>query len=256
MNFRKLLMIKTTRLIAAFIIVTFTCFALVNNVASPFKRRYQENHAPVVKIIKPKTDSTFAVNSLVAYNITVADKEDGDSRYDELNTKEVLLQVKYVADKPSTLLHGVSGPVTDEPGLAMMRTNNCFNCHGFNSKVIGPSFYDIAQKYAANQANITLVAKRVKDGSVGVWGKVPMPTHPELTLQQAQTIVEWLMHNATDAETGYYVGTAGTFKLKAPVKASPNGGYLLTASYIDHSLKTDSTKPRLQGSDAVFVRVK
>lgn len=249
-------MIKTTRLIAAFIILAFTCFALVNNSASPFKHRYQlENHAPVVKIMKPKTDSSFAVNSLVAYNITVTDKEDGDSRYDELNTKEVLLQVKYVAEKPAAILHAVGGPVTDEPGLAMMRTNNCFNCHAFNSKVIGPGFYDIVQKYPANAANISQVAKRIKEGSVGVWGKVPMPTHPELTLQQAQTIVEWLMRNANDASTDYYIGTTGAFKLKAPVKASTNGGYLLTASYVDHSLKTDSTK-RLQGSDAVFIRVK
>lgn len=244
------------KFIAAFTILGFTCLAVIN-IASPFKRSYQqENHAPVVKITKPKTDSSFAVNSLVAYNITVTDKEDGDSRYDELNTKEVLLQVKYIANKPLDLLHQVSGTVTDEPGLAMMRTNNCFNCHAFNSKIIGPSFYDIVQKYPATAANINQVAKRVKEGSTGVWGKVPMPTHPELTLQQAQTIVEWLMHNATDESTDYYIGTTGTFKLKAPVKPSVNGGYLLTASYIDHGLKADSAKPRLQGSDAIFVRGK
>lgn len=247
-------MVNTARLIAGFIVLAFTCFTVVN-IASPFKYQ-QENHAPAVKITKPKTDSSFAVNSLIAYNITVTDKEDGDSRYDELNAKEVLLQVKYVAEKPAALLHAAGGTITDEPGLAMMRTNNCFNCHAFNSKVIGPSFNDIVQKYPATAANISLVAKRVKEGSNGVWGKVPMPTHPELSPQQAQTIVEWLMHNAANEGSDYYIGTSGNFKLKTPAKASPDGGYLLTASYVDHSLKTDSTKPRLEGTDAVFIKVK
>jgi len=244
---------KTTAFIVTATVLAFICMVLINaNIASPRMHFFQQgNTVPVVKILKPKTDSVFAFNAPIAYNIVVTDKEDGDSRYDELNAKEILLKVAYSA-APVNVNITNNGAITDAPGLAIMRTNNCFNCHAFNSKLIGPSFYDIVQKYTATAANIAQVGKRVKDGSTGIWGKVLMPTHPELTTAQAQTIVDWILHYAAEAGTDYYVGTLGTFKLKP--QGSGNGVYVLTASYIDHGVKADSTKPRLEGSGVMVVR--
>src|SRR5690348_9078366 len=77
----------------------------------------QQNSAPVVKIVNPKNRTVVNGGSAVGYSITVADKEDGDSKYDEINVKEVLLEVKYVSDT-TTLAAAVSAPVqNDAAGL-------------------------------------------------------------------------------------------------------------------------------------------
>src|SRR3954454_25093931 len=108
----------------------------------------QQNNAPVVKIVNPKNRAVVNATSPVNYSITVSDKEDGDSKYDEINVKEVLLEVKYISDT-STLAAMLQAPVqNDVAGLAAIRASNCFNCHNFNSKLSGPSFDDIGKKYA------------------------------------------------------------------------------------------------------------
>src|SRR6185312_8705081 len=106
----------------------------------------QQNTPPVVKIINPKNNDTFNPGSQVSYEISVADKEDGDTRYDEINVKEVLLEVKYVANRAMLQTIIKNGRQNDPPGFMLLRMSNCFNCHNFNSKAMGPSFHDIAVK--------------------------------------------------------------------------------------------------------------
>ncbi len=55
-----------------------------------------ENHAPIVKILSPKNNSSYSSNSAIPYEISVSDKEDGESKYQEINPKEVFLEIKYV----------------------------------------------------------------------------------------------------------------------------------------------------------------
>jgi hypothetical protein len=71
--------------------------------------------------------------------ITVSDKKDGDSKFDEINDREVLLEIRRVMKSKSTS----SKVGTNDPGLTVIMTSNCINCHNFNSKSIGPSFYEI-----------------------------------------------------------------------------------------------------------------
>lgn len=51
----------------------------------------QDNHPPVVKIDAP---STVSAGSALRYTINVSDKEDGDTKYDDINPNEILLQVQ------------------------------------------------------------------------------------------------------------------------------------------------------------------
>jgi len=230
-------------------IVSLLCILIVLvAVASRGKELTQaQNNAPVVKLISPKSHASFAANALVNYEITVADKEDGDSKYDEINTKEIMLEVRYYKDSSEAVAQLNNREAGDPTGLAAIRSSNCFNCHSFNSKGIGPSFADICKKYPFNPANTALLTKRVKEGATGTWGKVTMPTHPELTPAQAQSMVNWLLQNANNASINYYIGATGNFRLGAT-----GGSYLLTASYIDHGTKQDSTK-HLKGMDVIVI---
>jgi cytochrome c len=230
------------------VLISFLCATAFSKKSSKSFIIQQQNTGPVVKVVNPKNRTVVNVSSPVNYSITVMDKEDGDSKYDEINVKEVLLEVQYFSDT-TKLAAMMNTPVQkDAAGLTAIRTSNCFNCHNFNSKLIGPSFNDIGKKYASNAANTALLQKHILEGSTGVWGNVSMPSHPELNKEQAADMVQWILQTAADNNTAYYIGTTGTFQIPANKK----GAYLLTASYTDHGLEDNATQ-RLKGENKIVI---
>jgi cytochrome c len=206
----------------------------------------QENHSPIVKIVSPQNNSSFDKGASVTYKISVSDKEDGESKFDEINPKEVLLEVRY-------LKNGKALPVNAQNnGVNIIMTSNCVTCHGFNTKAMGPSFADINKRYPATKANADSLVKRIQYGSTGIWGKEKMPPHPELTAADIKSIVQWITRSAADANVNYYVGTDGYFRFKPDAQ---KGTYQLTASYTDHGLK-DVPGKKLKGQDVVTISVK
>ena len=206
----------------------------------------QENHPPVVKIVSPQNNSLFDKDGSVTYKISVSDKEDGESKFDEINPKEVLLEVRY--------LKNVKAVPANPPnnGVNIIMTSNCITCHGFNTKAMGPSFADINKRYPTTKANTDSLIKRIQFGSTGIWGKEKMPPHPELPVNDIKNIVQWITNNATDPNTNYYAGTDGYFRFKPDAQ---KGTYQLTASYTDHGLK-DAPGKKLRGADVIIIRIK
>jgi cytochrome c len=244
------MMIQKSKPIYLNIFVALLLIAFVNLDNPSANKQQQENHPPVVKIITPKNNSPFDFDAQINYEISIADKEDGDSKYDEINAREVLLEVRHVA-KPSARINKNVQP--DPPGIAVMRTSNCFNCHNFNSKSIGPSFYEINKKYPATKSNTDSLVKHIREGSSGTWGKEKMPTHTELTNEEIKSTVQWVLKHAADPDVDYYIGLTGSFRIAKPVSSKPGGVYILTASYVDHGLKNAPGKPRLKGEDVVVL---
>jgi cytochrome c len=226
--------------IAIFILCALTAFVY---------KPLQQNHAPIVKIITPTNNAVFTAGSPISYQVSVSDKEDGDTRYDEINVKGILLQVSFVKNK-SKLPGLFKTPVADDPqGLAIITSSNCLNCHNFNSKSIGPSFFEICKHYPANKTNTDSLVSRIKKGSAGLWpGKEKMPAHPELTDDEIRSTVQWMFKNAVDENTTYYNGTPGIIRLRQ----NEPGTYIITASYTDHGVKGTSEK-RLKGYDRVVI---
>ena len=60
-------------------------------------------------------------------------------------------------------------------------------------KIVGPSYADVAAKYESTEENITMLAKKVIAGGVGVWGEVPMAAHPGLTEEDAKDMVRYIL---------------------------------------------------------------
>jgi cytochrome c len=214
---------------------------------------FQQNQAPLVKIVNPKNNGHLSLNVPVSYEISVADREDGDSKYDEINTKEVLLEVHYLKDESKATASANKGIPPDARGLAVIRTSNCFSCHNFNSKAMGPSFFEIAKKYALTKANTDSLVKRISAGSTGIWGKEKMPSHPELSVADIKNTVLWILKNGADLNDNYFIGLNGVVPA-ATVKYQ--GAYVFTASYIDHGLKTPPGKQRIEGQDVIILYAK
>ncbi len=248
-------MLKRTWLIYAVIFSSLILYSFVNFETHLNIKFQQENHRPVVKIVAPKDNGVFDPDAPVNYSITVSDKEDGESKYDEINVKEVLLEVRYVKNNSKVKAGSSGGAKSDQEGLAVMRTSNCFNCHNFNSKSIGPSFYEINKRYPASKANLDSMVKRIREGSSGIWGKEKMPTHPELTKEETKNAVQWILKHAADKDVSYYIGTGGTFRINPPATPNQKGIYILTASYADHGLKNMPGK-NLVGEDVIVIHSK
>jgi cytochrome c len=80
--------------------------------------------------------------------------------------------------------------------MAIARSNACMGCHAIDRKLVGPSFQQVAEKYKGQpQANAQL-EKKVKNGGAGVWGSIPMPSHPRMNDADIKTVVAWVLAGA------------------------------------------------------------
>ncbi len=76
--------------------------------------------------------------------------------------------------------------------LSVAKKNNCLTCHGVKNKIVGPSFNDIATKYKdVKNANVTLEGK-VKKGTSGTWGDIPMPAQ-SASDRDIKALVNWIL---------------------------------------------------------------
>ncbi len=68
----------------------------------------------------------------------------------------------------------------------------CAGCHTVASKLVGPSYKEVAAKYAGDAGALGKLEKKVKAGGSGVWGAIPMPPNnvPDADLK---ALVEWIL---------------------------------------------------------------
>jgi cytochrome c len=82
-------------------------------------------------------------------------------------------------------------PAFASPELA--RSRNCLACHAADKKLIGPSYRDVAAKYASDKDAVTRLAKKIREGGVGAWGQIPMPANPQVTADEATALARWIL---------------------------------------------------------------
>ena len=97
---------------------------------------------------------------------------------------------------------GFFGPgavAADSPtGLVVARSNACLGCHAVDRKLVGPSFRQIAEKYKGDPQAVAKLSRKVRDGGSGVWGVIPMPSHPRMKDEEIQTVVKWVLAGAPE----------------------------------------------------------
>jgi len=78
-------------------------------------------------------------------------------------------------------------------GLEKVKGSDCQSCHMVERKIVGPSYAEVAAKYESTEENVSLLAEKVINGGVGVWGEVPMPAHPGLSEEDAKDMVRYVL---------------------------------------------------------------
>jgi len=77
------------------------------------------------------------------------------------------------------------------PELA--KAKNCLACHAADKKLVGPAYKEVAAKYKADKNAPVTLAKKIREGGVGVWGQIPMPANPQVSEQEAQALAKWVL---------------------------------------------------------------
>jgi cytochrome c len=78
-------------------------------------------------------------------------------------------------------------------GLALIEGSDCRTCHKNEGKMIGPAYKDVAKKYENNDKNVKMLAEKIIKGGQGNWGEIPMAGHPNVSQEDAEAMVRYIL---------------------------------------------------------------
>ncbi|WP_099796684.1 c-type cytochrome [Variovorax sp. 54] len=89
-----------------------------------------------------------------------------------------------------------SGAAAQQPQpspVDLARKNACMACHGLVHKQVGPGFAQIADRYRNDATAPARLADKIRNGSVGTWGRVIMPRQSLVSEAEAQVLARWVL---------------------------------------------------------------
>lgn len=78
-----------------------------------------------------------------------------------------------------------------DPGAKLIAESDCLTCHKETVKLIGPSYVEVAGKYS--EKDIDMLAGKIINGGSGVFGETPMTPHPSVSMDDARTMVKYIL---------------------------------------------------------------
>jgi cytochrome c len=76
---------------------------------------------------------------------------------------------------------------------ALATSKNCMACHTLQKKLVGPSYKEVAAKYAGQADAVDKLAAKIMKGGAGVYGAVPMPANTQVNEAEAKTLAAWVL---------------------------------------------------------------
>ncbi len=99
------------------------------------------------------------------------------------------MRMKYLSALALALLIAPAAQASEE----LAKKYNCLACHQTDKKLLGPSYQDVAAKYKGQADAPAKLAEKVKKGSAGVWGQIPMPPNPTVPDADINALVAWIL---------------------------------------------------------------
>ncbi|MBK8566265.1 MAG: hypothetical protein IPN76_23720 [Saprospiraceae bacterium] len=102
-----------------------------------------------------------------------------------------------------------------------------------DSKVNGPSYIDIANRYYGSEFAVQNLSKKVIKGGAGNWGETAMSAHPNLTQKESEDIVKYILSLAGEVQATESLPLNGTYTTDEHIGKGEKGAYIVQASYRD-----------------------
>lgn len=81
-----------------------------------------------------------------------------------------------------------------QKGLSLIANSDCLTCHKVDEVLTGPSYRDVANKYASmSDTIITHLAGKIIKGGSGVWGEIAMTPHTGISQEDAEAMVKYIL---------------------------------------------------------------
>lgn len=108
-----------------------------------------------------------------------------------------LLRVTYsadaVEDQGDKRDPRLTGLPEDHPGTKHLAKGLCLSCHQTQVKSVGPTYTDVALRYADKEGAPEELAAKIKNGTVGAWGEIPMPPQPMHSDEEIAQMVDAIL---------------------------------------------------------------
>jgi cytochrome c len=76
----------------------------------------------------------------------------------------------------------------------LAKKHACVACHNVKGpKTVGPTYVEIAKRYAGDRDAEAKLVEKVRKGGVGVWGQVPMPPNTNVPEADVRALVKWIL---------------------------------------------------------------
>jgi cytochrome c len=192
----------------------------------------------------------------VRYAVRVTDREDGSLQSGRIPASRVSVSARYLregmalAPMPAAV-DRAAPPVAHLAGEKLIEGGDCLSCHQFNRKSIGPAYIDVAKKYHDDSTAKARLVRKIREGGTGVWGKVMMPAHPQLTESQASEMVAYILTLADRPTFVPPMPPRGSYTPAASTGDTPQGVLVFRAEYTDRGA---NGMPAITKGDEVVLR--
>ncbi len=97
-------------------------------------------------------------------------------------------------DKKETSTNDASKNPDYQKGLELIAGSDCLTCHKVDEAVTGPSYRDVANKYAsAGDTIVAYLAGKIINGGKGVWGETFMTPHAGMSQEDAEAMAKYIL---------------------------------------------------------------
>ncbi|HMQ48079.1 MAG TPA: ThuA domain-containing protein [Saprospiraceae bacterium] len=214
------------------------------------------NQAPVVNIALAGNKSFFWEGRQIDYRVSIEDKEDGAMDAAGFPLQNAGFSIDYLAEGLDLTVVAAGHQKSMEMallsrGAKLIDQSDCKNCHAIDKKVNGPSYIEVAQRYADNKANLPKLAQKIINGGSGVWGETVMSAHPTLSESEATDMVAYIFSLVNTQAQDSGLPLKGQLVTNRKKPEDDQAAYVLMATYTDLG---NGERPSITRQDRVILR--
>ena len=75
----------------------------------------------------------------------------------------------------------------------LAKDSGCLTCHSLTEKIVGPAYSSVAEKYKGQDDAAAGLVQSIQYGSKGKWGRIPMPAHSSMSVDDIKTLANWVL---------------------------------------------------------------
>lgn len=213
------------------------------------------NTPPVVDInITGGNKGFFFQGQPFNYEVSISDAEDGSSANGDIDASQVSVTIDYLPEGYDKNFIAAGHKFADDntsasAGLTLMKGSDCMSCHQIAKASVGPTYMDVSKKYADDPNATTYLINKIQNGGAGVWGEIAMAAHPDLSVEDAKTMVSYILSLA-DAPSAS-LPLSGSFTPVIEPGQSDQGVFIIRAAYGDQGA---NGIPGLQSEKVLMLR--